>query len=54
MKLFDITWNWSLSPMTFSISLPSIFNRIINLNDLGILYNALLGFEITIVVEVLK
>ena len=40
--------------MTFSINLPSIFSRIIGLKDLGILYDALLGFGIMIVVKVLK
>ena len=40
--------------MTFLISLPSVFNRTIGLKNLGILYNTLLGFEITIVVKVLK
>ena len=54
MKLLDIMWNWSLLPMTFSINLPSVFNRTIGLKDLGILYNTLLGFRIMIVVEVLK
>jgi len=40
--------------MTFLISLLSVFNKTIGLKDLGISYNALLGFKITIVVEVLK
>jgi len=40
--------------MTFSINLPSVFNKTIGLKDLGILYNTLLGFGMIIVVEVLK
>ena len=40
--------------MTFLISLPSMFNRTIGLKDLGVSYDALLGFGITIVVKVLK
>ena len=39
----EIDWNWSLLPMTFSMSLLSIFNRTISLNVLGELYEALLG-----------
>jgi len=54
MKLLDMTWNWSLSPMTFSISLPNVFSRTMGLKDLDILYNVLVGFGIMIVVEVLK
>ena len=40
--------------MTFSINLPSVFNSTIGLNNLGILYDTLLGFRMTIVIEVLK
>ena len=32
MKLFSTTVNWILSAMTFSISLPSVFNRTIEQN----------------------
>jgi len=35
IKLLDIKWNWSLSPITLSISLPKIFKRMIEQNDLG-------------------
>jgi len=54
MKLLDITWNWSLSPITFSINLLSMFKRTMGLNNLGILYIALLGFGMMIVVKNLK
>jgi len=52
MKLLEISWN--LSPITFSISLPSMFKRTIGLNDLGVSYDTLLGFGITMVIDVLK
>ena len=54
IKLLDTVWNCSLSPMTFSISLPMVLKRTIGLNDLGESYDFLLGLGITIVVEVLK
>ena len=54
MKLLDIIWNWSLLTINFSINLSSVFKRMIGLNDLGVLYNALLGFGMMIVVEDLK
>jgi len=54
MKLLDTTWNWSLSLITFTISLPKVLKRTIDLNTLEELYNVLLGFGITIVVEILK
>ena len=40
--------------MTFSISLPKVLRKMIGLKDLGISYEDLLGFGITIVVEILK
>ena len=40
--------------MTFSISLLSMFNRMIGLKNLGVSCNTLLDFGMTIVVEVLK
>ena len=40
--------------MTFLISLPSMFNKMMGLKNLGISYDALLGFRMTIVVKVLK
>jgi len=54
MKLFDTTWNWSLFPMTFSISLPKVLRKTIGLNAFGELCDILLGFDIIIVVEILK
>jgi len=40
--------------MTFSISLPSVFNRTIGLNILGELYKALLGLGMIIELDILK
>ena len=40
--------------MTFSISLPIVFRRTIDLKDFGESYNNLLDFEITIIVDFLK
>jgi len=40
--------------MTFSISLPKVLRRTMGLNAFGELYDILLGFGITIVVEILK
>ena len=54
IKLFDMTWNWSLLLITFSISLSIVLRRAIGLKDLGESYDDLLGLEITIVVEILK
>jgi len=54
MKLLEIVWNWSLSLMTFSMSLPNVFNKMIGLKDLGELYNDLFGFGMTMVVDILK
>jgi len=54
MKLLEITWNWSLLPMTFLINLPKVLSNMIGWNDLGVLYEALLGLGITMVVEILK
>ena len=54
MKLFAVTWNWILSPITFSINLPSLFSSTIGLNDLGELYEGLLGLGIITVKDLLK
>ena len=54
MTLLDINWNWSLSPMTFLMSLPSIFNSTISLNILGKSYKALLGLEMITDDNILK
>ena len=50
----DKAWNWSLLLITFSISLPSIFKRIMGLNILEVLYNALLGLGMIIDIDSLK
>jgi len=47
-------WNYSLSLMTFSISLPNMFNSTIEQKDLGKLYNDLFSFRMIIDVDVLK
>jgi len=51
MKSFAVTWNWSLSPMTFSMSLPNVLRRTMGWKDLEWLYDCL---EITTVDEHLK
>jgi len=40
--------------MTFSISLPKVLRKTIGLNAFGELCDILLGFDIIIVVEILK
>jgi len=40
--------------MTFSVGLPKVLRRNMGLNTFGESYNVLLGFSITIVVEILK
>jgi len=54
MKLFEINWNWRCSPITFSINFSRVLRRTIGLNDLGKSYDFLLGFRMTIVIDVLK
>ena len=54
MKSLDMMWNWSLSPITFLISFPSMLRSTIGLKNLGESYTVLLGFGITIVIEFLK
>ena len=54
MKFFEIDWNWSLLPITFLISLSSIYNRTIGLNDLEELYEALLGLEMIMELDILE
>ena len=54
IKSLDMMWNWSLSPIAFSISFSSVLRSTIGLKDLGKSYAALLGFGITIVIEFLK
>ena len=40
--------------MTFLISLPKVLSKTIGLKDLGVLYEDLLSFGITTIVDVLK
>jgi len=54
MKLLATTWNWILSPITFSINLPRVLSKTIGLNNLGKLYNDLLGLRMIIVDDLLK
>jgi len=54
MKLFEIEWNWSQSPMTFSISFPIVLSRMMDLKDLEKSYNSLLGLGMMMDIEVLK
>ena len=54
MKSFAAILNWSLSPITFSMSLPIVLRRTIGLNDLGESYDFLLDLGMTIMVDFLK
>ena len=54
MKSFSATRNWSLSPMTFLISLPNVLRSTIGQKDLGWSYDCLLGLGITTVDDFLK
>ena len=54
MIFLEINWNWSLLPITFSISLLSIFNSTIGLNIFGKSYEALLGLGMIMEDNVLK
>ena len=44
IKLLTIAWNWSLSPIIFSMSLPNVFRKMMGLNILRGSYDALLNF----------
>ena len=54
MTFLEIDWNYSLSPIAFLMSLPSIFSRIIGLNIFEMLYETLLGLGMIINIDVLK
>ena len=54
MKLLDATMNWSLSAITFSMSLLRVFRRTIGRKAFGWSYNDLFGLGMTIVVDTLK
>lgn len=54
MKLFEIEWDWSLSLITFSMSLSIVLRRIMGLKDLEDSYDSLLDLDMIIEVDVLK
>ena len=54
MKLLEIKWNWSHSPMTFSISFSKVFRRIMEQNILGESYDTLLSLWMIIENDFLK
>jgi len=54
MKLFAAIWNYILSPITFLINLPSMFSKTMGLNNLGELYEDLLGLGMITVNNLLK
>ena len=54
MKLLAVMMNWSLSPITFSISLPIVLSRTIGLKDLGVSYDFLFSLGIATVIDLLK
>ena len=54
MNSLEITWNCSLSPMTFLNSLLIVLSRIIDWKALEVLYDFLLGLEMMMVDKNLK
>ena len=54
MKLLAAMMNWSLSPITFLISLPIVLSRTIGLKDLEVSYNFLFGLRMMTIVDLLK
>jgi len=54
MKLFEAVRNWSLLPITFSISLAIVLSRTIDLNDLEESYNVFLGLGMMTIIDLLK
>ena len=46
--------NWSLSPITFLISLPTVLSKTIGLKDFGELYDVLFSLGMIIVIDLLK
>ena len=54
IKSLLVTVNWSLSAITFSMSLPSVLRRTIGWNAFGWSYEDLLGLDMIIVDETLK
>ena len=54
MKSFAAMENWSLSPITFLISLPTVLSRTIGLKDFGESQDFLFSLGMTTVVDLLK
>jgi len=54
IKLLVTTWNWILSPITFSISFPRVLSKTIGLNDLGKSYDNLFDLGMITVNDLLK
>jgi len=54
IKLFEIKWNWILSPITLSMSLPIVLRRTMGLKNLEESYDSLLNLGMMIEVNVLK
>ena len=54
IKLLAAMENWSLSLITFSISLPTVLSRTIGLKDFGELYDFLFGLGMTTIIDLLK
>ena len=54
IKLLAAVVNWSLSSITFSISLPTMLSRTIGLKDFGKSYDVLFGLGMMTVIDLLK
>ena len=54
IKLLAAMANWSLSPITFLISLPTVLSRTIGLKDFSKSYDFLFSLEMMIVIDLLK
>ena len=54
IKLLAAMVNWSLSPITFSISLPTVLSKTIGLKDFSKSYDFLFGLGMMTVVDLLK
>ena len=54
MKLLDIEWNWSLSPIIFLNHLPNVLSSTIGQKYLGESYDDLFSLGMITIVDVLK
>ena len=54
IKLLAAMVNWSLSLITFLISLPTMLSRTIGLKDFGKLYDILFSLGMITVIDLLK